>query len=40
MYKENCEISTDEWVNHMNKKFAQGEKDTNTCRDFFSLVFK
>ena len=40
MYKENPQISADEWINHMNKKFAQGEKDRNTCGDFFSLVFK
>ena len=34
MYKENCEISTDEWINYMNKQFVQGETDT-TGKIFF-----
>lgn len=27
MCKENCKISTDGWVNNMNKQFAQREKE-------------
>ena len=34
MCKENCKISTDGWVNNMNKQFSQREKE-KSLREIF-----